>query len=105
MSAEYATLRSKAQLACESRITKLLFSAAKQITQVAGKYRRGNVLSNEQALLREAQTITSKLADGIERQIHDYAVAATTHLNISSEEVESFLTSEYYGTANRHIPP
>lgn len=97
MSAQYALLRSKAQLACESRITKLLFSAAKQITQAAGKYRRGNVLSNEQALLREAQTITSRLADGIECQIHDYAVASTAHLNISSGEVESFLTSEYYG--------
>ncbi len=98
---EFAILRSKAQRNCETHIASLLFSAAKQIVEAAGKYRRGSRISNEQGLVNEAQVITEKLEDNIERYIRSYSVASAKVLGIDSENVESFLISDVYGKTSR----
>lgn len=97
----YPLLRLRAQSSCESHIASLLFSAAKQIVQTSKKYTRRSRIVNERQYLSDAQTITSRLTDSIERYISDYALAAARHLKIDSENVESFLVSDTFGKTSR----
>lgn len=98
---DFAIMRSKAQRNCESHIASLLFSAAKQIVEAAGKYRRGARITNEQGLVNEAKVIAANLENSIERYIRSYAIAATRTLGIDAENIESFLVSDVYGKTSR----
>ena len=98
---DFAIMRSKAQRNCESHIASLLFSAAKQIVNAAGKYRRGSRITNEQGFINESKAITANTENNIERYIRSYAIAATKTLGIGSENIESFLISDIYGKTSR----
>lgn len=96
-SSEYALNRTKAQIACESRIQKRLFKVAREIVSLASKYRRGATLTNENGFIAASQRIALGVADGIETDIAVCAKTACSILDISTESTEDFLVSKVFG--------
>ena len=96
-SREYALNRTKAQIACESRVQKRLFRVAREIVSLASKYRRGATLTNENGFIAASQRIALGVADGIESDIAVCAKTACSILNIGTESTEGFLVSKVFG--------
>lgn len=96
-SREYALNRTKAQIACESRVQKRLFKVAREIVSLASKYRRGATLTNENGFLAASQRIALGVADGIESDIAVCAKTACSILNIGTDSTEAFLVSKVFG--------
>ena len=103
-SLNYAAKRIQAIQSMERRIQQIVFPKAKMIIAAARKYRSGNRLSNESALLREARSIAAAAQKDIEAYTSAYAKASCNILGIDSGNVESFLVSDIYGktTAERN---
>jgi hypothetical protein len=97
-SANFALKRSQAQRNCESRIQKILFSAAKQIVSASKKYRAAGSLARESSLLVEARNITSALNEQVSSVINAYAEASCKILGISKTSVVTdYLASDIFG--------
>ena len=94
---EYALNRTKAQIACESRVQKRLFRVAREIVSLASNYRRGATLTNEKEFLVASQRIALGIADGIESDIAVCAKTACSILNVGTESTEAFLVSKVFG--------
>lgn len=96
-SLNYAAKRIQAIQSMERRIQQIIFPKAKQIIAAARKYRSGDRLMNESALLREARSITAAAQKDIEAYTAAYAKASCSILDIESENIEAFLTGDIYG--------
>lgn len=103
-SLNYAAKRIQAIQSMERRIQQIIFPKAKQIIAAARKYRSGNRITNESALLREARSIAAAAQKDIEAYTSAYAKASCNILGIDSGNIESFLTGDIYGktTAERN---
>lgn len=103
-SLNYAAKRIQAIQSMERRIQQIIFPKAKQIIAAARKYRSGDRITNESALLREARSIAAAAQKDIEAYTSAYAKASCNILGIDSGNVESFLVSDIYGktTAERN---
>lgn len=103
-SLNYAAKRIQAIQSMERRIQQIIFPKAKQIIAAARKYRSGDRITNESALLREARIIAAAAQKDIEAYTSAYAKASCNILGIDSGNVESFLVSDIYGktTAERN---
>ena len=96
-SLNYAAKRIQAIQSMERRIQQIIFPKAKQIIAAARKYRSGDRLTNESALLREARSITAAAQKDIEAYTAAYAKASCSILDIESENIEALLTGDIYG--------
>lgn len=96
-SANYAAKRIMAVRNMETHIQKILFAKAKSIIETAKKYRLGNRISNEAALLAEARSITRGAAADIENYTSAYADAACKILNIDSAGTAAFVSGKIFG--------
>lgn len=96
-SLNYAAKRIQAIQSMERRIQQIVFPKAKAIIAAARKYRSGDRLSNESALLKEARSITATAQKDIEAYTSAYAKASCDILGIESENIESFLSGDIYG--------
>lgn len=103
-SLNYAAKRIQAIQSMERRIQQIIFPKAKQIIAAARKYRSGDRITNESALLREARSIAAAAQKDIEAYTSAYAKASCNILGIDSGNIESFLVSDIYGktTAERN---
>ena len=96
-SLNYAAKRIQAIQSMERRIQQIVFPKAKQIIAAARKYRRGDRLTNESVLLREARSIAATAQKDIEAYTAAYAKASCSILGTDSGNVESFLVGDIYG--------
>lgn len=96
-SANYAAKRAQAIRNMEQHIQKILFPKAKLIVELAEKYRIGNKLTREAALLSEAKKIVSAASDGIGSYATAYANASCKLLGISGGSVTNAASWKIHG--------
>lgn len=101
MSKYISISRSRALTSCESRVSSVLFSVAKQILLATKKYRRPGRITNESRFLDDARAIATRAADSVEECISKYSLASAKSLGIDSGMIESFLSSQVHGKTSR----
>ncbi len=96
-SVNYMKKRMQAIRNMEQHVQKILFPKAKQIIELASKYRVGNKLSRESAFLSEAKEITAGASESLSGYATAYSEASCKVLGISSGSISSFVVGKIHG--------